>query len=192
MRSLIERLATSKVLWKFDKPVLDPSGQPQGSEKREVAVGFLTNWGARERKVKGQRDLKDNFILIDPIMAQFIRSGHFTWLRADVMRRLTNHAIATKLYAYMRTHRPNDRDEIEYGVMNVAAKLGISDKKKSRVTAKIDAAARDVVEAAPDEFPGWRLRPGTRGAVLVLQKVRRTAVAPPNTSTVALVGRRAS
>ena len=103
VRSSVERLATSKVLWKFDKPVLDTKGEQQGNEKREVAVGFLTNWGARERKVKGQRDVKDNFIVIDPIMAQFIRSGHFTWLRADVMRRLANHAIATKLYAYMRT-----------------------------------------------------------------------------------------
>ena len=189
VRSSVERLATSKVVWKFDKPVLDLKGEQQGNEKREVAVGFLTNWGARERKAKGQRDVKDNFIVIDPIMAQFIRDGHFTWLRGEVMRRLGNHAIATKLYAYMRTHRPNDRGEIEYGVMNLAAKLGISDKKKSRVTTKIEAAARAIVDAAPDEFPSWRLRPGVRGTVLVLHKTRRPAVAPPDTTPVPLGGR---
>ena len=44
VRSSIERLATSKVLWKFDKPVMNAHGEQQGSEKREVAVGFLTNW----------------------------------------------------------------------------------------------------------------------------------------------------
>lgn len=190
VRSSVERLATSKVVWRFDKPVLNAKGEQEGSEKRELAVGFLTNWGARERKVRGQREIKDNFIVIDPIMAKFIRDGHFTWLRADVLRKLANHAIATKLYAYMRTHRPNDRGEIEYGVMNLAAKLGISDKKKSRVAAKIGVAARAVVEAALDEFPGWRLRPGARGTVLVLQKVRATKLTPSNVPT--LVGRQAS
>jgi len=192
VRSSVERLATSKVLWKLNKPIVNAKGEQQGTEKREVAVGFLTNWGARDRKMKGQPDVKNNFIMIDPIMAQFIRSGHFTWLRADVMRKLASHAIATKLYAYMRTHRANDRNEIEYGVMNLAAKLGISDKKKSRVTAKIEAAARAVVDASPDEFPGFRLRAGSRGAVLVLQKTRRTAVMPPPVAPVALTGRHES
>ena len=109
-------------------------------------------------------------MILDPIMAQMIRSRKFTWLRADTIRRLSNHALATKLYAFMKTHRPNDREEIEYGVMNLAKKLGCSDQKRSRVRAKLQAAAAAICKEAPDEFPQFRLRAGMRDDVLVLEE----------------------
>ncbi len=140
----------------------------------EVTVGFISNWGSRKKSVKGQPSIKNNFMILDPIMAQMIRSRNFTWLRADTIRRLSNHALATKLYAFMKTHRPNDREEIEYGVMNLAKKLGCSDQKRSRVRAKLQAAAAAICKEAPEEFPQFHLRAGMRDDVLVLKKVRRT------------------
>jgi len=113
-----------------------------GHDRGEAAVGFITNWGSRRRKFKGEAEPKNNFNIIDSLIAQMIRSGRFTWLRADTMRRLSNHALATKLYAFMRTNRPNDRGEIEYGLMTLADKLGCSDKKRSRVRAKLIAGER--------------------------------------------------
>lgn len=178
IRSSLERLATTKVLWKINDTVVDDKGTSTGSDRGEVAVGFITNWGSRRKKVKGEAELKNNFMIIDPLMARMIRSGNFTWLRADTMRRLSSHALATKLYAFMRTHRPNDRGEIEYGLTILAQKLGCSDKKKSRVRAKLMAAAEAICKESPAEFPKFHVRTGVRDDVLVLQKTRRTEQPP--------------
>lgn len=174
VKASLERLATSKVVWKIDNTMLDEQGVTVGTDQGELAVGFITNWGSRKKSVKGQPSIKNNFMILDPIMAQMIRSRKFTWLRADTIRRLSNHALATKLYAFMKTHRPNDREEIEYGLMNLAKKLGCSDQKRSRVRAKLKAAAEAICKEAPDEFPSFRLRAGMRDDVLVLKKTRRT------------------
>lgn len=177
VRASVERLMTTKVLWRSQRTISDTTGAPIGDDSQEVAVGFLTNFGVRRRRVKGQRESRSNFILIDPLMAKLIRDGHFTWLRGDVMRKLRNDPMATKYYSFMRTHRPNDRGEIEYGVALLASKLGCSDKKRSRVRAKILRAAEAVCKAAPEEFPRVHLRPGVRDTVIVQAKSRR--LAPP-------------
>jgi hypothetical protein len=173
VKTSIERLATTKVLWKINNKIVDEQGSTSGHDRGEVAVGFITNWGSRRKKVKGEAELKNNFMIIDPLMAQMIRSGNFTWLRADTMRRLSSHALATKLYAFMRTHRPNDRGEIEYGLTTLADKLGCSDRKRSRVRAKLIAAADAICKESPAEFPKFHVRSGARDDVLVLQKTRR-------------------
>lgn len=178
VRSSIERLASAKVVMRREQTIIDSAGTPTGTDEAEVAIGFLTNWGRRRRKIAGQPEVKSNFILIDPIIAELIRRRHFTWLRADVMRKLANHALATKYYTFMRTHRPNDRGEIEYGVMNLAAKLGCRDKKKSRVRAKLILAAETVCKVAPDEFPRVHLRGGIRDDVIVQAKVRNVQKPP--------------
>jgi hypothetical protein len=178
VKASIERLATSKVLWKINNKVLDANGSTSGHDRGEVAVGFITNWGSRRKKVKGEAELKNNFMILDPLMAEMIRSGSFTWLRADTIRRLSNHALATKLYAFMRTHRPNDRGEIEYGLMTLADKLGCSDKKRSRVRAKLLAAAEAICKESPEEFPKFHVRAGARDDVMVLQKTRRPEQPP--------------
>jgi hypothetical protein len=178
VKASVERLATSKVLWRINSKIVDDRGATTGSDQGEVAVGFITNFGSRRKKVKGEAQIKNNFMILDPLMAQMIRSGKFTWLRADTMRRLSSHALATKLYAFMRTHRPNDRGEIEYGLATLATKLGCSDKKRSRVRVKLIAAAEAVCKESPAEFPKFHLRAGVRDDVLVLQKTRR-AEQPP-------------
>jgi hypothetical protein len=178
IKASVERLATTKVLWKINNKTVDEQGSVTGSDRGEVAVGFITNWGSRRKKTKGVAEMKNNFVIIDPLMAQMIRSGNFTWLRADTMRRLSSHALATKLYAFMRTHRPNDRGEIEYGLMTLAEKLGCSDKKRSRVRAKLLAAAEAICKESPHEFPRFHVHTGVRDDVLVLQKTRRPEQPP--------------
>jgi hypothetical protein len=76
----------------------------------------------------------------------------------------------------MRTHRPNDHGEIEYGVARLAAALGCSDKKRSRVRAKILRAAEAVCHAAPDEFPRVHVRAGVHDAVIVQAKTRKVGL----------------
>ena len=178
IRASIERLSTSKIVWKKERTVLGKDGTVQSHEDTEVAHGFLAGWGRRSRKTAGRAEEKSNYVLIDQHMADLIRAKNFTWLRGDVMRSLRNNALATKLYSFMRTHRPNDRGVIEYGVMLLADRLGCSDTKKSRVRAKMAAAAEAVVAAAPHEFPGAHVRQGMRDHVLVMQK-RLNVATPP-------------
>jgi hypothetical protein len=178
IRASIERLSTAKIIWKKERTIVARDGSVQGHDNSEVAHGFLAGWGGRSRKTAGHAEQKDNYILIDQHMAALIRAKNFTWLRGDVMRSLKNNAMATKLYSFMRTHRPNDRGVIEYGVMHLAERLGCSDTKKSRVRIKLQAAAEAVVAAAPHEFPTTHIRQGMRDHVLVLQKTPHVA-APP-------------
>jgi hypothetical protein len=178
IRASIQRLATTKVVWRRQKTVVDQEGQVQETDQAEVSIGFLANWGTRSRKVRGQQERKTNFLLLDQLMAERIRTRHYTWLRADIVRRLKDDALATKMYMFMRTHRPNERGEIEYGVMRLAKALGCSDTKKARVKRKVEAAAQHMCQAAPHEFPRASLRVGRRDDVLVVQKAKRVN-APP-------------
>lgn len=170
VRASIERLSTAKIIWKKQRDIVGTDGTVQGTEEAEIAHGFLAGWGGRRRKTRGRTEQKDNYILIDQHMADLIRAKAFTWLRGDVLRALKNNALATKLYSFMRTHRPNDRGVIEYGTMQLAERLGCSDTKKSRVRAKLNAAAQAVVAAAPHEFPSANMREGLRDHVLVMHK----------------------
>jgi hypothetical protein len=77
---------------------------------------------------------------------------------------------------------------IEYGVMHLAERLGCRDTKKSRVRAKMAAAAEAVCAAAPHEFPSGHIRQGVRDHVLVMRKTPHVS-APP---LVVLQGRRAA
>jgi hypothetical protein len=178
IRASVERLSTSKIIWKKERTIMGKDGRVESHENSEVAHGFLAGWGRRNRKTAGRAEQKDNYVLIDQHMADLIRAKNFTWLRGDVMRSLRNNALATKLYSFMRTHRPNDRGVIEYGVMLLADRLGCSDTKKSRVRTKMAAAADAVVAAAPHEFPDAHIRQGVRDHVLVLHK-RLNVATPP-------------
>jgi hypothetical protein len=178
IRASIERLSTSKIVWKNERTIVGKDGTIESQENSEVAHGFLAGWGRRNRKTAGRAEQKDNYVLIDQHMADLIRAKNFTWLRGDVMRSLRNNALATKLYSFMRTHRPNDKGVIEYGVMLLADRLGCSDTKKSRVRTKMAAAADAVVAAAPHEFPDAHIRQGVRDHVLVMHK-RLNVAAPP-------------
>ena len=186
VRASIERLSTAKIIWKKKRNIVGTDGTVQGTEEAEVAHGFLAGWGGRSRKTRGRAEQKDNYILIDQHMAELIRDKAFTWLRGDVLRTLKNNALATKLYSFMRTHRPNDKGVIEYGTMQLAERLGCSDTKKSRVRAKLAAAAQAVVAAAPHEFPSAHIRQGLRDHVLVMHKT--THVSAP-TAALPLRGR---
>jgi len=178
IRSSIQRLATTKVVWKRKRTVVDEAGVVQETDDAELSIGFLSDWGFRTRRTKGRAEDRRNFILLNQIMAEKIRAKAYTWLRADVVRRLKDDALATKLYMFMRTHRPDDKGVIQYGVMNLARRLGCSDTKRSRVRRKMEAAAQAVCRAAPSEFPGWHLREGRADQVLVMQK-RLQASRPP-------------
>jgi hypothetical protein len=180
IRASIERLATAKIIWKKEREIVGTDGTVQGTEKAEVAHGFLAGWGGRSKKTRGRAEQKANYILIDQHMAELIRARNFTWLRGDVMRQLKNNAMATKLYSFMRTHRPNDKGVIEYGTMRLAERLGCSDTKKSRVRTKVEAAAQAVVAAAPHEFPSAHIRDGKRDHVLVMHKTPH--VSSPSTA----------
>ena len=188
IRASIERLSTAKIIWKKERTIMAKNGSVQSHENSEVAHGFLSGWGGRSRKTAGRAEQKDNYVLIDQHMAALIRAKNFTWLRGDVMRSLKNNALATKLYSFMRTHRPNDKGVIEYGVMHLAERLGCSDTKKSRVRAKIASAAEAVAAAAPHEFPAVHVRQGVRDHVLVMRKTPHVS-APP---LMVLQGRRAA
>jgi hypothetical protein len=178
IRASIQRLATTKVVWKKKRTVVDEQGAVQETDEAELSIGFLSDWGFRTRRTKGRPEDRRNFILLNQIMAEKIRAKAYTWLRADVVRRLKDDALATKLYMFMRTHRPDDKGVIQYGVMNLARRLGCSDTKRSRVRKKMEAAAQAVCRAAPSEFPGWHLREGRADYILVMQK-RLQSPRPP-------------
>lgn len=188
IRASIERLSTAKIIWENERTIMAKDGSVQSHENSEVAHGILAGWGGRRRKTAGRAEQKDNYVLIDQHMAELIRTEKFTWVRGDVVRALKNNALATKLYGFMRTHRPNDKGVIEYGVMHLADRIGCSDTKKSRIRAKMAAAAQAICVAAPHEFPSAHIRQGVRDHVLVMHKTPHVS-APP---LVVLQGRRSA
>ena len=171
IRASIERLSTARVKFKLRDLNRTAPGATVTTQG-EVTIGFLSNFGWRERKQKGVAINRDNFVQLDQAMADLIRTGQFTFLRAEVLRALRRQPLALKLYAWARTHRPDDRGRIFYGMSRLARQLGCSDQNSTRRRRKVMEAARAVCEAAPDEFPGHEIRPGQQDQVLVLRKAR--------------------
>jgi len=178
IKSSIMRLATAKVVWKQRRTIHDKDGRAVGEDDVEISLGFLANWGFRTQRRRGMRERRDNYIQLDPMMSARIRERSFTWLRGDVVRRLKDDPLATKLYMFMRSQRPNDRGTLEYGVMRLAHDLGCSDTKKARVRRRMESAALAVVRVARHEFPEAYIRDGRRDHVLVMHKSKRVSTAP--------------
>lgn len=178
IRSSIERLSTARVKIKLHESEKLSNGDAKVT-RGEVTIGFLSNFGWRERKQKGISVKRDNFIQLDQAMADLIRVGQFTFLRAEVLRALRRQPLALKLYAWARTHRPDDRGRIFYGVSRLTRQLGCSDQNSTRRRKKLVDAVEAVCAAAPDEFLGFELRQGRADHVIVLRKARprRPAVA---------------
>jgi hypothetical protein len=87
--------------------------------------------------------------------------------------------LALKLYAWGRTHRPNDRGQIFYSVTMLAQRLGCSDQNSTRRRKKLIDAVEAVCAAAPDEFTGYQVRQGRTDQVLTLsKKLRRPSALP--------------
>jgi hypothetical protein len=172
IRSSIERLSTARVKIKLSDVDRDAAGGAV-STRGEVTVGFLSNFGWRERKQRGQKMNRDNFIQLDQAMADLIRKGRFTFLRADALRALRRQPMALKLYAWGRTHRPDDRGRIFYNVSKLAQRLGCSDQNSTRRRRKVLEAVEAVCRVAPDEFTGFELRQGRHDQVLTLRKKLR-------------------
>lgn len=173
IRASIERLSTAKVRVRHSgEEVL--AGGVTATTRGEVTFGFLANYAWRHRKVKGQAERRDNFIQLDQQMADLLRMGRFTFLRAEVLRALRRQPLALKMYAWARTHRPNDRGMITYGVTRLAQQLGCSDQNSTRRRRKLLEAAEAVCQAAPDEFPRFICRQGRHDMVLELQKAKRS------------------
>lgn len=83
IRSSIERLSTARVKVKVhdvDKRAVGGTATTRG----EVTVGFLANFGSRERKQKGVAVKRDNYIQLDQAMADLIRAGEFTLSSARI------------------------------------------------------------------------------------------------------------
>ncbi len=171
IRASIERLSTARVKIKVHEG--DPSavGGPT-TTRGEITVGFLANFGWRERKQRGVAVNHDNYIQLDQAMADLIRAGQFTFLRAEVLRGLRRQPMALKLYAWARTHRPDERGRIFYGVNKLAKQLGCSDQNSTRRRRKITEAIEAVCSAAPEEFPGFEMRTGRHDQVLVLRRAK--------------------
>ncbi len=171
IRASVERLSTARV--KFKRNEVEPAARGGPVTTRgEITIGFLANFGWRERQQKGVVTNRDNFVQIDQTMADLIRNGQFTFLRAEVLRTLRRQPLALKLYAWARTHRPDDRGRIFYGVSKLARHLGCSDQNSTRRRRKMAEAAKTVCDASPDEFPGYEVRPGQQDQVLVLRKAK--------------------
>lgn len=182
IRASIERLSTARVKVKLNSVDQAAPGGPATTQV-EVTVGFLANFGSRERKQKGVSVKRDNYIQLDQAMADLIRAGEFTFLRAEALRALRRQPLALKLYAWARTHRPDERGRIFYGVTKLAKQLGCSDQNSTRRRRKVVEAVDAVCAVAPDEFPGYELQAGRFDQTLVLRRsskrgpALRTAVA---------------
>lgn len=171
IRSSIERLSTARVKIKLHDSEKLTNGDSKVT-RGEVTIGFLSNFGWRERKQKGVAVKRDNFIQLDQAMADLIRIGQFTFLRAEVLRALRRQPLALKLYAWARTHRPDDRGHIFYGVSRLTRQLGCSDQNSTRRRKKLIDAVEAVCAAAPEEFLGYELRQGRSDHVVVLRKAK--------------------
>jgi hypothetical protein len=189
IRQSIERLATAKLVWREHLTKAGEDGSIEETESRELAHGFLAGWAKRERKRAGEKQQRDNYLLLDQHMAELIRRHRVTWLRADVMRKLRNHALATKLYAFMRSHRPNPNGHIEYGLVKLAERLGCGDTNRSRLRRKLREAAEVVCAVSPDEFPRSYLREGIHDQVLVMHRAEAKHSLGRGPSEVAVMGR---
>ncbi len=169
IRASLERLATAKVRLRFSKA--RESGNYPINSHGEVVFGFLSGYGWRERSMKGRAVDRTNWIALDPTLAALIRKGNFTFLRADVLRRLRTKPLALKLYAWARTHRPTERGTLlPHSVNLLAHRLGCSDTNVSRRRKKVERALSDVCAAAPGEFPRYEIKRGRTDFIVTLYR----------------------
>ncbi len=183
IKASIERLSTARVKFKLNEVERDAVGGP-ATTRGEVTIGFLSNFGWRERKQRGVAVNRENYVQLDQAIADLIRQGQFTFLRAEVLRDLRKQPLALKLYAWARTHKPDDRGRIFYGMGKLAKQLGCSDQNSTRRRRKLVEAVEAVCKAAPDEFPGFEVKPGRHDQTMVLRKAktRRPAALLPAAS----------
>jgi hypothetical protein len=179
IKASIERLSTARVKFKLSEVEHNTVGGPT-TTRGEVTIGFLSNFGWRERKQRGIAVNRDNYVQLDQAIADLIRQGQFTFLRAEVLRDLRRQPLALKLYAWARTHKPDDRGRIFYGTTKLAKQLGCSDQNSTRRRRKLLEAVEAVCQTAPDEFPGFEVKSGRHDQTLVLRKAktRRPALLP--------------
>jgi len=183
IKASIERLSTARVKFKLSEVEHNAVGEPT-TTRGEVTIGFLSNFGWRERKRRGVAVNRDNYVQLDQAIADLIRDGQFTFLRAEVLRDLRRQPLALKLYAWARTHKPDDRGRIFYGMGKLAKQLGCSDQNSTRRRRKLLEAVEALCQTAPEEFPGFEVKPGRHDQTLVLRKAksRRPALLPAASS----------
>lgn len=171
IRASLERLATAKVRLTFTEAQRASNNVFAINGKGEVVFGFIAGYGWREQSRRGERTDRNNYIQLDPTLAQLIRQGHFTFLKAEVLRALRRKPLALRLYAWARTHRPNDQGTLmPYSTAALARRLGCSDTNVTRRRRKVEAAVRDVCGAAPDEFPRFDTKQGRCDVLMTLHR----------------------
>jgi hypothetical protein len=157
VKASLARLHQAKVTIRFRSTEKARKGGYPVNVRGEITFGFISASGFRERSTTGQRDAStDSFIRIDQTLGDLIRGGHFTFLKADVLRKLRHKPVALKLYSWARTHEPNDDGFLmQHRISTLADKLGVQDTNVTRRRQKVLAALEAVRHAAPDEFPGY-------------------------------------
>jgi hypothetical protein len=116
--------------------------------------------------MRGRKDpMRDSFIRLVPTLGDLIRGGHFTFLRADVLRQLRRKPVAPKLYGWARTHEQrrlrDDPSTWDLPVVRIACPEG---------GPFADAGTVPVLWEAYDQLIGsrrWRQRHGMGGAIPV-------------------------
>ena len=74
VKASVERLATTKVLWKINNKNGRRAGFGHRFRPRRGRGGLHHQLGiAGRKKIKGVAEVKNNFVIIDPLMAQMIR-----------------------------------------------------------------------------------------------------------------------
>jgi hypothetical protein len=157
VKASLARLHQAKVTIRFRSTERARQGGYPVNVRGEITFGFISANGFRERSTTGHRDAStDSFIRIDQTLGDLIRGGHFTFLKADVLRKLRHTPVALKLYSWARTHEPNDDGFLmQHRISTLADKLGVQDTNVTRRRQKVLAALDAVRHAAPDEFPGY-------------------------------------
>ena len=174
IRASIQRLATARVSVETSRTVVDSdAGAAHEPEviRGSGTTGFLGNQWSRERCRKGKIMDRENWIEIDSVMGDMIRRRQFTWLKASVLRKLRNNPLAVKLYAWGRTHRPDDKGKLfSYSTAKLASRLGCQDSNATRRRKKVIRAMEALHKAAPDEFPCFDQREGRSDIILTLHR----------------------
>ena len=174
IRASLQRLSTARVALTSMRTVVESDGDtPAEPEviRGTGTAGFLGNQWSRERCRKGKVMDRDNWTEIDSVMADMIRRRQFTWLKASVLRKLRNDPLAVKLYAWARTHRPDDKGKLfSYSTTKLASRLGCQDSNSTRRRNKVIRAMEALHKAAPEEFPGFDQRASRTDVILTLHR----------------------
>lgn len=179
VKASLDRLSVASVKIRFSSVERARRGGYPVNTKGEIVFGLLSGYGRRERSVRGQKDTtEDSFIRLDPTLGDLIRGGHFTFLRAEVLRKLRRKPVALKLYGWARTHDPNERGYLmPYRASTLADRIGCQDTNVTRRRRKIIEGLNAMCAAAPDEFPGWDFTLKTAKTADQVVEVRRRKVA---------------